>query len=384
MRALIKLTIVSPISWVATFATAFASASGDTSSAAQSALGPIWAALIGASTAIATIILKDIVIHRINEKRSERKSERHVYRLYLSPLYTSCERLLWRMKEVFIDRRSDFLLLNSRPLHYNSYKRASTLYRIASLLGWIRAINNEISALGSAHAKLSVPLLDQFVQIQSALADGPHVEIHRLEQICKEWGIDTRATTKDQQERIATKFEVKIYELLGDRISSDSITFDGLERLEILDICYELSQYLTSQFSTAPISRDVISESIGRSVRALSYRESLIYRDWQDAIGDAMLERDEDSPRKYKLIGYSQFHELMDLDKPWIERFWTSINDINFDIIDPNDFRRRQIERLAVAVAKTVIEIRKDDNSLAADDATIKVANQLIEVLGSR
>jgi hypothetical protein len=37
--------------------------------------------------------------------------------------------------------------LKTLPLIFNEYKRKSTLYRIASLLGWIRAIHLELSAL---------------------------------------------------------------------------------------------------------------------------------------------------------------------------------------------------------------------------------------------
>ncbi|WP_204320594.1 hypothetical protein, partial [Klebsiella pneumoniae] len=70
-----------------------------------------------------------------------------VYRQYLAPLSESCEKIVWRSKEIFIDKRHAFLKTSTLPLDFNAYKRISTLYRIATLIGWIRGMNLELRAL---------------------------------------------------------------------------------------------------------------------------------------------------------------------------------------------------------------------------------------------
>ena len=68
-----------------------------------------------------------------------------------------------------------------------------------------------------------------------------------------------------------------------------------------------------------------------------------------------MLEFDADSVRRFKLIGYDQFERLIKSKSLWIEVFRSSINDINFDTVDPNDFRAEQLKSLAVAVSNILI-----------------------------
>ncbi len=69
-------------------------------------------------------------------------------------------------------------MLASKPLGYNEYKRTSTLYRIATFLGWVRALNIELSAL-SRNADRASSVYQAIEEAQKALADGPHVELHR-------------------------------------------------------------------------------------------------------------------------------------------------------------------------------------------------------------
>ena len=65
--------------------------------------------------------------------------------------------------------------------------------------------------------------------------------------------------------------------------------------------------------------RTIIAETVNQAIAALSYREALIYRDWQDAIGDAMLEADPDSVRRYKIVGYERFETILMGQSLWME-----------------------------------------------------------------
>jgi hypothetical protein len=112
----------------------------------------------------------------------------------------------------------------------------------------------------------------------------------------------------------------------------------------------------------------------------LSYREAWIYRDWQDAIGDAMLALDPDSVRRYKIIGYKDFEGIMKGTSGWIEAFRDSIVDIDFDVIDPYDARANQLKSLAAGIADIVLSIADREKDLVIDQQLLKVSKQLIRL----
>lgn len=135
----------------------------------------LWAAVIGASSALLVSFLKDYLFERMKERRVRLQSEADVYRQYLAPVCESCEKIVWRSKEIFIDKRHAFLKTSTLPLDFNAYKRVSTLYRIATLIGWLRGMNLELRALPRGKASFATPISRQIAAFQKALADGPHV-----------------------------------------------------------------------------------------------------------------------------------------------------------------------------------------------------------------
>jgi hypothetical protein len=262
---------------------------------------------------------------------------------------------LWRFKEIFIDKRHQFHKTKTMPLVYNEYKRKSTLYRVASVLGWLRAINLELSALPRGTSGFLVPISEAIGKFHSALADGPHVELHRLKQICAVWKLDIGSMNNEKRTSLATRLEIELYRLAGDRLKEDNYLGE-LDPEEKFQLCQGLSTFLCRELHRKSLEHDVIKQTTALVATALSYREALIYRDWQDAIGDSMLELDQDSEvRRYKIIGYEKFEEVLKADTLWMKVFRTSIDDIDFEEIDPNDFRLRQLESVARAVADIVI-----------------------------
>lgn len=338
---------------------------------------PLVSAVIGAAAALATPFLKDLLIQRISDKRSKSETQREIYRNYTAPLAASCEKLVWRFAEIFIDNRHQFLKTATLPLVFNEYKRKSTLYRIASLLGWIRAIHLELNALPRGASGFFTPVSDAIGKVQSALADGPHVEMHRLEQMCHLWRLPLDAIPESQKKSLATTFEIKLYSLAGDTLKHDSEHLKKLQDHEKLQICQQLSLYLCNELRRAPISDAIVAETLNQAITALSYREALIYRDWQDAIGDAMLELDPDSIRRFKIIGYERFEQVLNGDSVWIEVFRDSINDIDFDAIDPNDFRAKQLRDLAQGVAEIITSLAETEERDLIGKATLDVSLRL-------
>lgn len=109
----------------------------------------IVSALIGSGSAIAVILLRDGLFAWIKASWLRKRTDDEVYRRYLGPLAEACAKIVWRSKEIFLEHRHSFLNTATLPRDFNEYKRISTLYRIASLLGWIRGMEIELSSLAA-------------------------------------------------------------------------------------------------------------------------------------------------------------------------------------------------------------------------------------------
>ena len=110
----------------------------------------------------------------------------------------------------------------------------------------------------------------------------------------------------------------------------------------------------------------------------MSYREALIYRDWQDAIGDAMLEKDPDSVRRFRIVGYERFEEILKGESFWMVAFRGSIDDIDFEAIDPNDLRAKQLKNLAVDVANVLISLSRTEEKDLVDGSALERASEIV------
>ncbi len=345
---------------------------------------PLGAALIGAASALATTWLKESVFQKHTEVRSKQQQQKEIFRNYASPLITASENLIWRFSEIFVDHRHHFLKSTTLPLVYNEYKRVSTLYRIASLLGWIRAVNLELNALprGSVGGTPDFNLvLGAIGKVQSALADGPFVELDRLKKVCSIWRLpinfDDKAS-EDRTKKLATNFEVKLYALAGDSLKHDSSYIANLGEQEKLRICAGLYDYICKELKYQPKPENILIETLDKSIAALSYREALIYRDWQDAIGDSMLAEDPNSVRRYKIIGYEKFEEILAGSSLWMKTFRESIVDIDFEFTDPNDSRAKQLKDLASGVSAIIIALYRTEDKDLVSTAAVELAKKIV------
>src|SRR6516225_7876018 len=85
---------------------------------------PAVAALVGGLlSGILGPLLKDVVIQRWNERRSDQRLREQIEQSYFAPLSASAEKLIWRMSEILMDQRPHFLMLKTNPKDYNRYKR---------------------------------------------------------------------------------------------------------------------------------------------------------------------------------------------------------------------------------------------------------------------
>lgn len=350
-------------------ATVHAQTASPPATTTASIIVPLLSALIGAVFAIAGILLKEILIVRANAKHTKAESQKDVVRSYMAPLASSCEKLIWRYKELFIEKRHQWLMTHTLPTSYNEYKRTSTLYRVATLLGWLRAIDLELNNFIDGSPPSGSPLTDAIAHFRKALADGPHTELRRLEQLCDTWKIDISEKSGYEKKAIAIDLEVEYYRVAGSKVKEDPDYLSDLTVAKKLECCTVLATFLCNRFGLKPPSAEFIKERIQSAMESLAYQEALIYREWQDALGDSMLAPDQSSPRKFRIIGYAEFTELLRTRSPWIAAFRTSIEDINLAIVDKRDVRSAQLMNLAVAVADMLSAVAARDANLVTRDA---------------
>lgn len=317
----------------------------------------ILSALIGAGAAIAVILLRDGLFAWIKALWLRKQTDAEIYRRYLGPLAEACAKIVWRNKEIFLEHRHAFLKTATLPRDYNEYKRTSTLYRIASLLGWIRGMDIELSSLAAHNPSYTPPIAEQIKAFRNALADGPPVERARLAQICDVWALNTTSMNETSLARLAVQFEVNSHSAFGDEGAAlrDAAT---LERDKKLRALRSLANFLTGKLGLPAFDDAKLEATFEAAAENLVYREALIYREWQDAIGDAMIERDRDSPRRFRIIGFAEFSKLIaSREHPWMKVFAGSLDDIDFEQPNPQDFRAHQLRKVANAAAAMVIAI---------------------------
>lgn len=348
------------------------------------ATSPLWnttllSALIGAGTALTVMLIKDGLLEWLKSRRAHKLSDAEIFQRYLGPLADACGKLMWRSKEIFVDDRNAFLKLSTLPANFNAYKRLSTLYRIATLIGWIRGMDLELSSLAAHNPGYVPPIAKQIAAFRSALADGPDVERDRLLQLCEIWSLDITNIPEATLAKVAIRVEVKLHALIAEQ-KTDLKTMLAEQNRGQDWVVGELAKFAAAELGVPSLAMDAAYRSTTKVMESLAYREALIYREWQDAIGDAMIDRDRDSPRKFRIIGFAAFSELIAKSEHlWFQVFATSLDDIDFEKPDRRDFRAHQLRKVANAVGAMVIAIDKAAPKSPFSKETVEAAGTLAE-----
>jgi len=159
--------------------------------ASQAALiGAVIGALGGALANIMTGVLRDFIAKLWTDRREAAKSADEVYRRYAEPLASAVTSLLWRLKEMLgHDGRASYLLSQDPKTVFEDYKLRSTYYRLAAVLGWVRALRRELSFFRRGAGGRLDEIEDAIANLEASLADGHHVELQRLDGLLQIWGL---------------------------------------------------------------------------------------------------------------------------------------------------------------------------------------------------
>ena len=316
----------------------------------------VQAALIGVVSALAVVLLRDVAVRYLFDRRKERAEKRKaaltVYSTYADPLASAATNLFWRLREVFYEpERAAFLSLPEPITEYQIYKRNSTTYRLAALLGWIRALRRELSFFTIDDRTRLQSVERAMYKLESALADGAHVEVQRVEGLANLWGLKLPEDAKKKSaisveiER-AVKTQHNLAELTQVRkLHNDKQTEACVTAASILYRCLD---------QESPIGRAILQETLPQAVETLSVREAWLYRDRQAAIGDLMLNETASDRRRFEVKGYADFIHMMDNKKS--ERQWLNLLNKMFQELDvfgsdDSDARVLQLKRTLIATA---------------------------------
>ena len=265
---------------------------------------------------------------------------------------------MWRLNEALNQPgRGRWLLLKGIPIPGNrfstfgAYKKVSTLYRLAVLLGWLRACRREFSYLKLAHEGASRPIDGAIAEIEKALADGPQVELERLQQLCDLWRIQVTGSTQ-QASVVSVELEATIATYLETSCKDELTLLDDGDRKQL---CQNIAILLCNRMSVNAISQTVLDQTWGQAFEIAAIREAWVYRDWQGAIGDLMIKDVEHGERRFDVIGFSEFESISmngtDDQKKWISRLSAIFDEIDIAVHNRFDHRPKQLQGVLCATA---------------------------------
>lgn len=313
----------------------------------------IIASLIGAISAIVVMTIRDVIVPYFKHQHKKKTELQSLTERYAYPLATSSIPLFYRLREIVICKRFDYLNAENRDNTFNRYKYISSIYRLANMIGWIRALKLEQSNL-LLHDTTQKSQISRLVSgFEKSLADGPHAEIDIIHNLATLWGISL-PTNDSILNSIATKAD-QVRNCVFTRHYSDP------NKHPLQDVLRKVADSLTTASNSCTISDETLSSTKDKALLILSPKQAWIYRDWQSAIGDTMIKESNNSIRRFDVIGYAEFETLFEEKNKWIMRLETLFEGVEFNE-NNNDYRVPQLSEILKATASFIIEI----NSLVA------------------
>lgn len=320
------------------------------------------AALIGAGAALLVILARDLALKLWEERRRRRIETLEVFRRYADPLASAASSLLWRLDEILNQEgRGAYLLGAARSTTFAQYKRLSTTYRIAALLGWIRAFRRELSFLRTPEEETLRGIKQAIGALEAGLADGAYLEERRLKALLELWSGSFDGEISDRK-----VVEVRIEQTLKDFLHESGASIaEELPAEEQQELCRRLARVLESHLGQAAPGEEIVRETRARAIQCLSLREAWIYRDWQAAIGDLMIRQAPAGSRLFEVIGYGAFEELATEGEPaqrlWIERLASVTDDLDVSRAPRFDVRVELLRNTLAATARLVRVLAEED-----------------------
>lgn len=327
----------------------------------------VTAALITSIFTVGGIVLKDYIFKLLEERRSQKRTQSAIYERYSHPLVESAVSLLYRFHEILYQQHRPVYLLGeglSTGLNpgsiYRSYKKLSVVYRLAAMLGWIRACRREFSYLRVADIGKAQGVHEAIRNFENSLADGSWVEWERITRLCDLWLLCKPNALKKAPD--TTALATQIDNLIWDHLETEKV--DDLSLLAESSrymLCRTVADCLSLHLGTDEVGEASLKRSWPDAFAILSMREAWIYRDWQSTVGDIMIRPIEAEERRFEVIGFGDFEHLFlvsDGKQPAsLKRMFDLFDNLDLSIEDRFDARPTQLRSVAKATAQLVLAI---------------------------
>lgn len=312
---------------------------------------------IGATVGVLTLVIKDVLVplwQRRNVLADRRHDQSQIVRdavwQYVAPLRLAVDSLKWRLAEVVGDRPT-YLSPDAPRSVYVEYKRVSTLYRIAAMFGWIRALRKERSYLNPTMDTESQKLEGLIRKVEDAFADGQHVELMRLKELLRLWSIDESHRPKIEAEaKIGAELDLCLDDAL---VKARKERVSDLDHAQQLELCQSAANIISQHLSVS-IAAGLVAAERARAIEYFNIREAYIYRDWQAAIGEMMITPISGANRRFDVLGFGEFERryLDSLsnekhgDRLWMCRLASVVLDIDLRHANAFDARQEQVRKI--------------------------------------
>lgn len=316
------------------------------------------AALLALAGVVVGLVARDVVMamYLAGKKRAEDladkkqaagKAHHDLVRLYSDPLKDAVSSLKYRLEEIVEKKQGRYLLADAPKIPFLEYKRISTVYWIAAVLGWIRAIRRERSYLDPEQASASVEM-QAIAELEAALADGTHVELQRLDELSNLWRVSSIDT--QSKPHIASLIDGVRAAYLARMGALSSRDLSEPDQIDLAERCAEIIR----REAGIEIPSDLVAATAKQTAVTFGIKEAYIYRDWQAAIGDLMLLDDKVGTRHFSVLGFGRFEDLVLKGRKnkqssaarWFDRLDSLIHDLDMTQEGMFDARRAQLRKL--------------------------------------
>lgn len=344
------------------------------------AIATLLAAVV-AAVSTATSVWLNAHFERKAEASRTADAQRTTYRRYAEPLTSAATSLYWRLREILELGIGHYLAEGGGATRYEAYKVLSTQYRLAALLGWIAALRRELVLIDATADPSISGLRDAVSRVESALAEGGHVELARVEILAELWGL---GLSPDDSQRLGSPVNAVMKRHLHEAGAITTAALDDSDR-ELLAI--DLARCV-HKLTSIDVDTDVARRTSSDVARALSIREAWLYRDWQQAIGDVMLDESPGGSRRFEVRGFRAFERMADnpthKDAKWLRRLCEVFDGLSLDGDTRNDARVAMLRSVLVATASLVDDFHKAEpersgveaRTLTAVRATLSAGHQ--------
>lgn len=342
------------------------------------------------------VIFRDFVAVPRNElAREERQRKRAAFALfgsYADPLAAAATAVFWRLEEAFYHPgRATYLELPKPVTEFQRYKFESTVYRLAALLGWIRAFRRELSFFSLDDRTRLHRLEEEIRGFGNALAEGKREEVRRAERLGRFWGIElpedadrVMEASVSMEEAVKTRHKLDDLWRIRERPPEEQAT-----------ICCTAADALCRSSGVPEVPLEVAAANVPGAVEILGVREAWVFREQQAAIGDVMLEEisaersgGRVAVRRFEVIGYGPFDLLLrraEADAP--ERRWVGLLErmlMGLDLRGGEEWDARifQLHEALLATARILVAVAEvEERPGSVEEPTVKRAQEIIAVL---